>query len=309
MVPHAGEDSEVFRSVTELGATLAALAPIAGTVRRRAAAAIVFDWESWWAGELDSHPSSRLRYRQEALDWYSAFLAAGVRADVIGVADDLTGYDLLVAPILHVVPGDLARRLEEYVASGGHLVTTYFSGIVDENDHVWLGGYPGALRDLLGIRIEEFGPLLDGDTVDLDIGVTGTLWTDRIDLTDPATEALAVYKTGDHAGRPAITLRRTPSGSASYVSTRLGPAGLAAVLPDLLKVSGVASELPAEVRGLVDLAVRTDGTDDYWFLSNRGDRDADVSAVSGDPLPGPSLAQHTTLAPGQVRIHRRRRAG
>ncbi|MGN9781459.1 beta-galactosidase [Nonomuraea sp. ZG12] len=309
MVPHAGEDSDVFRSVTELGATLAALAPIAGTVRRRAAAAIVFDWESWWAGELDSHPSSRLRYRQEALDWYSAFLAAGVRADVIGVADDLTGYDLLVAPILHVVPGELARRLEEYVASGGHLVTTYFSGIVDENDHVWLGGYPGALRDLLGIRIEEFGPLLDGDTVDLDIGVTGTLWTDRIDLTDPATEALAVYKTGDHAGRPAITLRRTPAGSASYVSTRLGPDGLAAVLPDLLNVSGVASELPAEVRGLVDLAVRTDGTDDYWFLTNRGDHDADLSAVSGDPLPGPSLAQHTTLTPGQVRILRRRPAG
>ena len=49
-------------------------------------------------------------------------------------------------------------------SGGGHLVTTYFSGVVDENDHVWLGGYPGALRDLLGIRIEEFGPLLDGET-------------------------------------------------------------------------------------------------------------------------------------------------
>ncbi|MBB2910260.1 beta-galactosidase [Streptosporangium becharense] len=307
MVPHAGEDSEVFRSVADLGATLAALAPIAGTRRLRASAAIVFDWESWWASELDSQPTSHLRYRQEALDWYSAFLAAGVRVDVIDKTDDFTGYDLLVAPILHVVPDALARRLEDYVASGGHLVTTYFSGVVDENDHVLLGGYPGALRDLLGIRIQEFGPLLDGDTVDLDLGVTGTLWTDRIDLTDPATEVLATYKSGDHAGRPAITLRRAETGSASYVSTRLGPDGLAVVLPRLLDVSGVRSELPFEARGLVDLAVRTDGTDDYLFLINRTDGHVNLSALPGDPLAGPSLAREATLAPRQVRILRRPR--
>ncbi|NUO97555.1 MAG: beta-galactosidase [Nonomuraea sp.] len=305
MLPHAGEDSEVFRSVAGLGATLAALAPVAGTRRRRARAAIVFDWESWWAAELDSHPSSRLRYRQEALDWYSAFLAAGVRADVIASGDDLTGYDLLVAPILHVVPGPLARRLEDHVGSGGHLVTTYFSGIVDENDHVRLGGYPGALRDLLGIRIEEFGPLLDGDTADLDLGVTGTLWTDRIDLTDPATEVVATYKSGDHAGRPAVTLRRAGPGSACYVSTRLGPDGLAVLLPRLLAASGVSSDLPPELRGLVDLAVRTDGTHDYWFLINRTDQDVDLPDLPGVPLLGPSLAGDARLGPRQVRVLRR----
>ncbi|MEV4570147.1 beta-galactosidase [Nonomuraea sp. NPDC049419] len=304
MVPHAGEDSDVFRSVTDLGATLAALAPVAGSHRSPARAAILFDWESWWASELDSHPTSLLRYRQEALDWYSAFLAAGVRADVVPVAADFSGYDLVVAPVLHMVPAALAGRLESYVAGGGHLVTTYFSGIVDEDDRVWLGGYPGALRDLLGIRIQEFGPLLDGDTVDLDLGVTGTLWTDRIDLAGAAV--LASYKTGDHAGRPAITRHRVGPGTAAYVSTRLGPNGLAALLPGLLETAGITSELPAELRGQVELAVRTDGTHSYWFLINRGDRQVDVSAVPGDPLNAPSLAPDATLAPGQVRILLRR---
>ncbi|MEU9835098.1 beta-galactosidase [Streptosporangium sp. NPDC048047] len=307
MVPHAGTDSDVFRSVTDLGATLAALAPVAGTRRRPAPVAIVLDWESWWAAELDSHPTSRLRYRQEALDWYSALLDAGVRADVVGPADDLTGRALVVAPILHVVPAALAGRLEDLVASGYHLVTTYFSGIVDENDRVWPGAYPGALRDLLGIRIQEFAPLPDGEAVDLDLGVSGTLWTDRIDLTDPATEVLATYENGDQAGRPAVTTRRTGAGSASYVSTRLGPGGLGVLLPLLLDAAGVSSELPPEARGTVELAVRTDGTDDYWFLINRTDRQADLSSISGEPLGGPSLASGPILAPRQVRVLRRPR--
>jgi beta-galactosidase len=282
MVPHAGEDSAEFRSVCELGRTLAELAAVAGSTRHPARAAILFDWDSWWVSEQDSHPSSRLRYRQEALDWYSAFLSLGVRADVLPVTASPSGYDLLVAPILHVVPAALADRLREFVAAGGHLVTTYFSGIVDENDHVWLGGYPGALRDLLGVRIEEFGPLLDGDSVMLDTGMVGTLWTDRIDVADAAVEVLASYKTGEYAGRPAITRRGVGAGSASYVSTRLGPAGLGPVLAQLCAAAGLHSELPASLRGRVELAIR--GT--HWFLINRTDEPVELSEVPGIPVLG-----------------------
>jgi beta-galactosidase len=282
MVPHAGEDSEVFRSAAALGRTLADLQAVAGVVRRPARAAILFDWESWWASELDSHPTSRLRYRQEALDWYSAFLALGIRVDVRPAAAPLDGYDLVVAPILHMVPAALAERLRSYVDGGGHLVTTYFSGIVEENDHVWLGGYPGALRELLGIRIEEFGPLLDGDSVVLDTGATGTLWTDRVDVTDPAVEVLATYKTGEYAGRAAITRRAAGTGSASYVSTRLGQAGLGPVLAQLADAAGVRSELPEQLRGRVELAIRGE----HWFLVNRTDEPVDLAGVPGVHLLG-----------------------
>ncbi|MDG4797098.1 beta-galactosidase [Micromonospora sp. WMMD1082] len=275
MIPHAGEDSDVFRAVTDLGATLRALAPVAGTPRSRARAAIVLDWDSWWAAELDSGPTDRLRYRQEALDWYSAFLDLGIRADVVPASAPLEQYDLLVAPILHVVPGALADRLRRYVTGGGHLVTTYFSGIVDEHNHVWLGGYPGALRDLLGIRIQEFAPLADGQTVGLDNGTTGTLWTDHIALTEPGTEILARYRNGDLAGRPALTRRVVGAGSAAYVSTRLGPAGLSTVLAELADRAGVHSELPGELRGRVELAVRGP----YRFLISRTDQPVDAAPL------------------------------
>jgi beta-galactosidase len=278
MLPHAGADSEVYRSVVRLGETLRRLGPVAGTARTPARAAILFDWTSWWAAEQDSHPTDRLRYRQEALDWYSAFLALGVRADVVPVAADFSGYGLVVAPVLHVVPAALAERLRSYVEGGGHLVTTYFSGIVDEHDHVWLGGYPGALRELLGIRIEEFAPLGDDERAELDNGLTGTLWTDGIAVTGTDVEVLASY-TG---GGPAITRRTAGTGSAAYVSTRLGPDGLTPVLRELLHRAGVPDDLPAPLRGRVELAVRGD----FWFLINRTAAPVDLAGLDGEVLHG-----------------------
>ena len=289
MLPHAGTDSEVYRSVVRLGETLRRLAPIAGTAQTPARAAILFDWTSWWTSEQDSHPTDRLRYRQEALDWYSAFLGLGVRADVVPVGTDFSGYDVVVAPVLHVVPAALAERLESYVAGGGHLVATYFSGVVDEHDHVWLGGYPGPLRDLLGIRIEEFAPLGDDERAELDNGLTGTLWTDGITVTGTDVEVLASYK----GGAPAITRRTAGAGSAAYVSTRLGPDGLAPVLRDLLDRAGLDSELPAELRGRVELAVRGD----FWFLINRTAEPVELTGLAGEVLHGtPGLLEPRGVA-------------
>ncbi|MFI1728399.1 beta-galactosidase [Streptomyces acidicola] len=299
MVPHAGADSDLFRAVVALGDTLKTLAPVAGSEREAAPVGIVFDWESWWASEQDSHPTSLLDYRLEALDWYSALLALGVRADVVTTRTDLDRYQVLIAPVLHVVPADLAKELARYAENGGHLVTTYFSGIVDENDHIWLGGYPGALRDTLGIRIEEFGPLLAGDTVELDDATTGSLWTDRITVTDPETDVLAAYRTGTHAGRPAVTRRSTGSGSAAYVSTRLGTEGLTALLPRLLAPAGVESELPASARGLVELTVRSGPGGRFLFLVNRTDGTVPLPGLAGEVLVG------TTGADGSPVLHPR----
>jgi beta-galactosidase len=287
MLPHAGADSELFRGVVRLGRTLEALAPVVGSVREAAPVAILFDWDSWWASELDSHPTSLLRYRQEALDWYGALLDAGVRADVVPVDADLSGYAMVVAPVLYLVPEETAERLRSYVEDGGHLVATYFSGIADADDRIYLGGYPGALRDVLGVRVEEFAPLLEGDSVRLSTGAVGTLWSEPVQLTDPATAVVASYLSGPLAGRPAVTRRTSGRGSAAYVSTRLGVEGIATVLPPLLDGAGVAGELPASVRGTVERVVRTDGTDTFVFLVNR-------------------TAQHVTVAaPGELLVGER----
>jgi len=306
MVPHGGSDTDVFRAVVDLGRRLSSLAPVTGSRRGTAPVAVVVDWQSWWAAELDSQPSSLLDYRREALDWYRALLRLGVRADVVPTGTDLSRYRLVVAPILHVVGPERRAELSGFVEGGGHLVTTYYSGIVDEDDHVWLGGYPGALRELLGIRVEEFAPLMPGETVALDNGATGSIWTDRIDVTDPDVAVLASYSSGGGTGRPAVTRRTWAGGSAAYVSTRLGPDGITRVLPELLAGAGVESELPPATRGKVELAVRTDGVVDYWFLINRTDAEVTCASLEGVRLGDePGDAGTVILGPHEVVVLRR----
>ena len=181
-------------------------------------------------------------------------------------------------------------------------MTTYFSGIVDENDHVWLGGYPGALRDLLGIRIEEFGPLAPGEEATLDDGSTGTLWADSVATTSGDTKVLRRFTSGDHAGEPAVTRRSVGSGSAGYVATRLGPAGLVPVLREFAGLAGVGSELPAELRGAVELAVRTGEDGRFLFLINRTDQAVDISAVPGAVLTAAHRRTHAKLAARGVAV-------
>ena len=72
----------------------------------------------------------------------------------------IAGYGLLVlAPALYLVGEPAAANLRNYVRGGGHLMVSYFSGIVDAADTVPPGASPGPLRDLLGLEIHEFLPL------------------------------------------------------------------------------------------------------------------------------------------------------
>ena len=297
LLPHAGEDSRLFRDVVALGKRLEELAEVAGSPALPARAAVVFDYESWWTLTQEFLPHTRLDYRGQALDWYRALVGAGLRVDVVSPRNDLVGYDLLVAPLLHVMPADLAERLRAAVAGGSHLVTTYFSGTVDEHDHVILGGYPGALRDLLGIRVEEFSPLLDGEAAALSEGATGRMWTEAVEVAAADVRVLRRYvlARGIEPGTPAVTWRPVGHGSATYVSTRLEAEGLAGLVAELLAEAGIEADLPEPLRGQVIASVRRGEAADYWTLTNRGNRALGTAADVAETLGGAALGGAESL--------------
>lgn len=288
MLPHAGADSAVFREVEELGATLGSLAEVSGSHPVPAEAAVLLDHASWWSTHQQFQPSQLVGHRDEALAWYRGLLDSGVRVDVVGPDDDLTGYRLVVAPLLHVVGPELAQRLRAVTEAGAHLVVTYYSGIVDDDSHVVTGGYPGALRDLLGIRVEEFHPLLADQTVSLDGGATAGLWCEDVQPAD-GTAVLRRYADGPYAGSPAVTRAERGSGSATYVSTRPEPTEIAALAAEALAHAGLTPEVDLPDPATCIVTRRRGEASDYVFLVPRNpESTVELGDVSHERLVGPA---------------------
>src|SRR5690606_14813390 len=164
MLPHAGTDTKIWHEVVTLGGHLRRLAEIDGSTVRTDVA-ILLDHASGWAAEAPDQPSVDMTTFFELRRWHAALWRSGVVTDFAHPGADLSRYRLLLAPALYLLDDAAAANLAGFVAAGGTLVVGPYSGIVDEHDHVRLGGYPGALRDLLGVRVTEFFPLDAGEQV------------------------------------------------------------------------------------------------------------------------------------------------
>ena len=166
LVPHAGQDSDRFREVCELGAIAYRLGEVVGS-RVDADVAVLWDYEALWAMGGPCMPSSAIDYVTAGHTIHRLLRDRGVTCDVVHPSADLSRYRVLVVPTLYLVSEENAASIAAAAAAGAHALVTYFSGISDENDHVRLGGYPGAFRDLLGVRVEEFFPLRPEETLPL----------------------------------------------------------------------------------------------------------------------------------------------
>ncbi|MEU0152086.1 beta-galactosidase [Micromonospora fulviviridis] len=281
MVPHGGTETRAHREIRALGQEIAGVAELAGT-RVHADVALLHDWANWWALESDAHPAV-LDLLETHRAHYAPLFDAHVTCDVVSPATDLSGYRLVVVPNLYLMSAEVAARLRRYVEGGGHLVVSFFSGIVDESDRAYLGGYPAPLRKLLGLRIDEFWPLPAGGTIGLDIAGephTGTVWSEWIET--EGADVVATFADGELAGRPAVTRHSHGAGVAWYLATRPEPATMRALFDHIRGVAGVEPVLPDLPEGL-QAAVRHGPDRSYLLLLNHGAKAVTVA------LPAPAV--------------------
>ncbi|HEU4325575.1 MAG TPA: beta-galactosidase, partial [Roseiflexaceae bacterium] len=308
MVPHAGTETRTWREVVGFGQELKQLDALLPT-RVRAEVAIVFDWESWWALEFDSKPTVDLRLLDQVRSYYDPLFLRNITVDFVPPEADLSGYRLVLVPNLYLVTDAAAQNLERYVAEGGALVMSFFSGIVDQHDHIRLGGYPAPFRKLLGLRVEEFAPYAPGETHGLSVD-DGTrhgcgLWSDIIDL-EGAT-AIAEYTDGFFAGRPALTRHTFGQGVAFYAGTRPEAEGMGWLLERVCREAGVAPA--AAVPEGVEALWREAGSVSLLYLLNHQQAPVEIplDAPAQDLLTGQEHRGTLTLAAQGVAILRQER--
>ena len=276
VVDHAGnEHARVFQDVADVGSMLGALDEVVGTAVP-AETALIFDWENRWAMDDARGPRKPKGYEDACHAHYHAFWKRGIPVDVINMDCDFSSYRVIVAPMLYMVRPGVAERLEAFVEAGGTLVVTYLSGIVNESDLCFLGGFPGPLRRVLGIRVEEIDALYDGETNSVlpaegnALGLTRNYAARELcDLIHLETaRALAAYGQDFYAGRPALTENQFGQGRAYYVAARLDSNFQDDFTGALARQLNLPTPLDGKLPEGVSVQVRSDGAHEYVFLMN-----------------------------------------
>ena len=311
MVPHAGEDTKLFRQVCELGETLRTLADagVQGSELERSDTAILFSAESEWATRSETLPSMKLNHWRDVRDWYRAFLNAGSRADIVPLKYDWSDYKTVVLPTVLILSAADTQRLADFAAAGGRVVVGYATGLIDENFHTWLGGYPGAgdglLRDMLGIRGEEFNILgsgVEGEPEAIRLGAGGEvaledaaalngattrLWQNDVTVTGDRTQVLAMYA-GEEAdeweldGMAAVTRNPYGAGEAYFVGCDLDVADLTKLIRTYLAEPAQSQQSQANTDVLHTVRKSADAAFDFYLP--RGKKEVELQGVEGEPV-------------------------
>ena len=184
----------------------------------------------------------KLNHWHDVRDWYRGFLDAGLRADVVPLAYDWTGYKTIVLPTVLSLSDEDVSVSPTSRRPGGTVIVGYAAGLIDEHFHIGLGGYPGAgnglLRDMLGIRSEEFnilGEEAEGEPSEISLsnGLTTRLWQNDVTSVAADTQCL-----------PLTQVSPPPTGSWS-VPPPSPAAPMATVPPSTWAATSTVTTLPS----------------------------------------------------------------
>lgn len=285
VVDHLGtDDTRIFKEVSSLGEALKKLSEIRGTLVK-AKTAMIFDWDNMWAIEdMRGLSQESKKYPKTCIDTYKNLMHFGVDIDVIASEDSFEDYQVIVAPMLYMLKADVADKLKAFVENGGHLLATYLTGYVDENQLNFLGGFPGdGLKDVFGIISEEIDSLYPADKnfVEFDADLLGHVRDYAEVLRISGAETYGTYHSDYYGGKAAVTINTYGQGKAYYVAARLDDASMQHLFEKLFTEAGIQIyKLPD---GVERHTRKADGTE-FTFYLNCTEETQNIENVQGTDI-------------------------
>jgi beta-galactosidase len=282
VVDHEGtENTRVFRDVAAVGQRLKGLDGIVGA-STPAKVAVIYDWHVRWVlDDIKGLLQSKNNYEQTVVEHYSVFWKRGIPVDVIDSVQSLEGYDLVIAPMLYLLRDGAAESIGNFVKQGGTFAATYVSGYVNETDLCYQGGFPGPLKEVLGIWCEEIDALYPGESNSIEWRGKSYRAYDFCELIHSrSAEVLGVYGGDFYAGRPALTVNSYGKGKAYFIAARTPVEFLSDFYRVLAEEKNIRRALEVELPEGLSAQLRTDGKTDYTFVLNFSPRAVRLDAGS-----------------------------
>ena len=307
VVDHCGhERTRVFQDVATLGKTLKKLDRITGATTP-ANVAILFDWENRWAiQDIQGLKERAKHYVGLVVEHYSYFWKKGISVDVIDEDSDISKYALVVAPMTYMVKPGYAEKVENFTSNGGTYISTFWSGIVNENDLCFLGGFPGPLRKVLGIWSEEIDTLYDDEHNVVMYENTEYKAVDLCDVIHAETaEVLATYKSDFYAEKPALTVNQFGKGKAYYIAFKSGSDFLQDFYDSIIKESSIQPCIASALPEGVSVAMRENAHGKFVFVMNFSNEAKSITLDEEytDMEDGSSVTGSIQLHPVSVKIY------
>ena len=276
VVNHLGDDqTQVFKDVVEVGDKLSNLSSIVST-KTNSEVAIIYDLENEWALSLAQLPRSQNKcYQDRCIANYRAFWNLGISCDIIdSKALDFDNYKLLVAPMLYMLKEGVSEKFHKFVENGGTLILTYLTGLVNSSDLCFMGGFPGQLKDLAGVVVEDTdvisSPLQQkiklkfDDLQEKEYEVFH--YADRLRI--DTAEVVAKYSLNHMANTPAITRNKYKKGTVWYFAARAEDSFYDDFYSNLCDKLDIERNLKATLPQGVTCQKRSNNKEDYIFIMN-----------------------------------------
>ncbi|MBN1500826.1 MAG: beta-galactosidase [Spirochaetes bacterium] len=300
IINHSGKsDTRIFSETEQLGAELKRLSAVTDS-KVNSDIAVVIDFENIRALSSDSLTGRTISYEKCISEFYKVIFSLNQTVDFICSDSDFNDYKIIIAPMMFMIKDKFVSSAENFVKQGGTFITTFLTGLTDENCRVYQESYPGRLKNLLGIKIEEFEKL-DNDA-DYSVSFKGESkqfkcgkWAEFITVAE--AKVLAVYNEGIYEKQPAVTINKINNGRAVYISTVTSTEFLTKIMElefDLRDVKP-AITVPKDVKSLK--RVKNNGKE-FLFLLNYGNKSQKISLGYGkyrDMLSGEILTREIKI--------------
>lgn len=286
---YGGNDTRVFREVSQVGKTLKDISVLAGS-EVKSQAAILYDWDSQWAMEDSQGPRNKgFHYREVQLKYYRGFRKLGLNVDLVDMTCDLSGYKIFAAPMCYMFRNGFEEKVRKFVEDGGIFIATYWSGIVDDTDRCYLGGVPYGLMDVLGIRSTEIDGLYDWEENSL-VPVEGNLLgmektysckylCDLVELR--GAKALMTYGSDFYKGYPALTVNSYGKGQAWYVAADAEKEFQEDLIRKIAEQSGISCGVDGEIPKDLEVTSRETEKEQFYIYQNWGDEEVSLPLPKG----------------------------
>jgi beta-galactosidase len=307
LLEHDGRAGRRYQEIKQMGAELKILGEKIAGAKTKSRVAILQSYDSRFAFQIQGN-SDDFSYEKHLAQIYAAIWRRNVSVDVISAAEDLSSYEVVIAPALHVLTEDIAENLKNFVYSGGTLLVTPRTGVKDESNAVVDQPLPGLLAELCGVTVDEYDAISTQISQAIVFESTSQAgkrfpvetWCDI--LIPSSAEVLARYEREYYAGQPAITLNTFGEGQAIYLGT-FGTEQLYEVLLGwIFQQKGIYNDI--EIPPEVEMTERWKDGERFIFLMNHSNQEHNLGLDECviNLLDGSGLASDVKLAPRDVAV-------